>query len=682
MAASAGVGALVLAAPGIEPSASIRANMPGFALLGGSWLLLDSWALLYALLLRRLARVPWERALFWAALCHTPILLSLGMVPAIYGSDLSHRVYAGSDYGRLLFQPLAVDYLVLAPALAQALLLAGLHWRVWVRHLPILAIALLALALRLSHAGWGLPALLHPDEHRYYGPATIMAARGDLNPHYFQNPSLMIYLTYLLLVLLAPQSRAFLTMDQLFNLGILNPRGDFLDLVVLRGAVAVVGVLTVIATYLAGRELLSRRAALFGAGLLAVSFLHVRNSHYATNDVLATGLLAISFLFSARIYTRGRLSDYLLAGLFGGLGTSAKYNVGLFAAAILVAHLARVPGHRQTGSPHQNGYLEGTSGSKPGETAGWRRHLLLLAAAGMSLGGFLLGTPYALLDFPAFASDFRDQLSYGSEPWFGQQAEPSAQIFLTVLAWGLGLLPLLLAFWGGLSMGRREKGRLLLLLAVPASYFLFMSTQKLFFARFALPALPFLALLAGQGLDAIGRRWKGSRWPNGLTILLLAAATAQPLSLSLQHDRLLARADTRFLAAQWIDSHLPRDASLAVESYAQLDPKFGWKGYQVEDSYVFWPENEQTRSRAMSGRYQFVVVSSFGYGPWQGLGGSSSTLPPQYRSLEEKGRLVAVFAPGYGNSELPYAIDDMYTPFWHLFDRERPGPTVRIYEMD
>ena len=97
-------------------------------------------------------------------------------------------------------------------------------------------------------------------------------------------------------------------------------------------------------------------------------------------------------------------------------------------------------------------------------------------AAAVSLPGFLLGTPYALLDFPAFAADFRTQLGYGADPWFGQQAQPSSYIFLSSLIWGFGLLPMAMAAIGSLRMAHRKKALLVLLLSVPISYFLFMST--------------------------------------------------------------------------------------------------------------------------------------------------------------------------------------------------------------
>jgi hypothetical protein len=627
-----------------------------FTFMAGA--ILAIWAALFAWSIKKIAPTSWERALYWATLCQIPMLTGLAVVWACVGSGVAWRGFSDSQTGRLLLQPMAADWLIGATAAAQLLLLALLKRRFLLRHLPIIGILVIGLALRASHLGWGLPGLLHPDEHRYLGPAIIMAARGDLNPHYFQNPSLMIYLSYLTLLLMAPQSRAFLTAGSVFSLGVPNPRGDFLDMLAIRGVEVVAGTLTILAVYLATRELFDRRAALMSSLLLAISFLHVRNSHYATNDILATCLLAFSFYFVARIYTRGRASDYLLAGLIGGLATTAKYNVGLFAAAIVVAHLAQF-------------FRTGPS------VYPWRRHLLLPAAGALSVLAFLAGTPYALLDYPSFLADFRSQYGYGSDVWNGQQSQPTAQLFLSTLEWGLGLIPLILAAIGSLLMARRSGWRAALLLAIPVSYFVVMSAQKLFFARFALPALPFLCILAGYAIWRLGQ----TRW-HLLTALLLFAAIAQPLAMTLQHDRLLGRPDTRFLAAQWIDANIPHDATLAVESYSTLDPKFGWRGHGVKDSWLFWPENDESVAKAIGGAYRYVVVSDFGYGPWQLDGAPSTTLPGPYAPLAARGRLVVQFTPGRANSDLPYAIDEMYTPFWHLFDRERPGPTVRIYEVN
>jgi len=637
-------------------------------LLSGSWAALAGWALLYAVLLHRKVGVSPERALFWAACCHLPLLLCIAVVAAVQGSEGATLVYAFSPLGQKLFQPLAKDYVVAAPLVLQALVLAGHRARSIARAWPAIAIMAVSLGLRASHLAWGLPALLHPDEHRYIGPATIIVARGDLNPHYFENPSVMIYLASLLFWLLTEQSILFHTMDEFLNLGIPDPRGDFLQMVALRGVVALAGTMTVLAAYLSGKELFGRRAGLFGACLLAVSFLHVRNSHYATNDMLATCFLAGSFLFSTRIYTRGRTTDYLLAGILGGLGTSTKYNVGFFAVAILVAHLLR-------GRTMAHLWESRTS------TRHLRSHLPMALAGFTSLAAFVAGTPYSALDFPSFLADFRSQFGYGGSLWHGQEAGSPAIAFLLALIQGYGLVPLALSLVG-IAVGLRRSPRAIGLVAsLPLCYFLFMANTQLFFARFALPLLPFLAVLGGFALARLVETVRKPVHRGAFATLLLTLAVAQPLVLTLRHDLILGRPDTRLLATAWIDANLPEDSSLAMESYAQLDAKFWWKGHRVRDTWVYWPEREGWLASALEGGYRYLVVTSYGYGPWQPQDSPPQLLPPSYHLLEEKGHLVAAFAAGQGNRELPFRLDDMYTPFWDLFERERSGPTVRIYRL-
>ncbi|MHB1161511.1 MAG: glycosyltransferase [Chloroflexota bacterium] len=424
---------------------------------------------------------------------------------------------------------------------------------------------------------------------------------------------------------------------------------------------ALAGTLTVLVVYLTARELKRGRGfSLSSAALLAVSLLHVRNSHYGTDDILATLFLAASFLFAARTYGRGRPCDYLVAGLLGGLGVSTKYNAGIFVVAIVAAQLIRTLKVRD-GSP-------------------WR-HLLLPMSGLVSLVAFVAGTPYALLDYRSFLAGFMAQLGYSANPWYGQGAENSAIAFLESLAQGFGVVPLVLAAAGALLGMRRHPWETVLLLSTPLAYLLFMSGQRLFFARFAIPLLPYLALLAGYGIVSLGRgrgRLAGDR---AVPALLLTVALLQPSIFSIRHDLLLGEVDTRVWTAAWIDERLPKDGSLAMESYAHLDVKFGWKGHQIEDTRVYWPDGEEGIATALSGEQRYIVVSSFGYGPRQAKGDPPQRLPPAFKPMEERGRLIAHFGPGPQGAEVPYALDDMYTPFWHLFDRVRPGPTVRIYEM-
>ena len=60
-----------------------------------------------------------------------------------------------------------------------------------------------------------------------------------------------------------------------------------------------------------------------------------------------------------------------------------------------------------------------------------------------------------------------------------------------------------MAFGGVLALGRRDWLALAAVISVPVACLSIMLRQELFFARFALPLLPPLAILAGLGIGAL-----------------------------------------------------------------------------------------------------------------------------------------------------------------------------------
>ncbi len=636
------------------------ASKEWLALLAISSALLIVLAVGYARLLRTRVGIPDDRSLFWAALCHIPLLACLSLVVAVYGNDTANHVFSRSPFGELIFQPVAQASVILTPITAQAMVLAAYRWKATVKVLPLVGITLGALGLRVWNLNWALPALYHPDEHIYLSRAMVMLSTGDLDPHYFLNPSLLIYLEYLLDRVLPQQAQAFRVINDFLGLGIQDPRWDYLVDVAARGISTITGTLTIPVVYWTGKELVNRKVGLIAASLLAVSFLHVRDSHYATNDILATFFLSASLLFSAKVYKRGRLNDYLLAGIFGGLGTASKYNVGVFCVAILLAHLNRTRKHGIS--------VVSLDAISP-----------LIASAIASLGTFLLGTPYALLDFSRFANDFRTQLGFGAEVWPGQDSTWSGFQYVTTLVQGFGLVPLALAILGAILLAKHDRPAFSVLLSVPTVYLLSMFASRLFFARFAIPVLPPLALSAGYAIfnspNLVGRRLaRHSR------LLLIVAALAQPLTMSWQHDSLLGARDTRTLAADWIDDNAPPDVKVATEIISRMSNPFGWTGRRIRDVSTFSPNIAGDVKDLFGGGFDYAIVTSYGYAARRNSRTDASSLA-LYSRLETEGRLVATITPGKDRSEIPYALDDLYTPFWHLWERERPGPTVKIYEL-
>src|SRR5205823_1591697 len=170
----------------------------------------------------------------------------------------------------------------------------------------------IGLWLRLWGLSWGLPWVFHWDEINYADHAREIVRSGDPNPKYFQNPSLLTYLVVAELLLARPLGPA----ASVFAEGTAGSANLWTRL-----DSALFGTATVGLVFLLGNALFTRRTGLIAALLLAVSFLHVRNSHYGVNDVPSTALLMLSLFFAVRLFQAPAARWYLFAGLAGGLAT-------------------------------------------------------------------------------------------------------------------------------------------------------------------------------------------------------------------------------------------------------------------------------------------------------------------------------------------------------------------------
>ena len=529
--------------------------------------------------------------------------------------------------------------------------------------IALLGIVALALTLRLWATDWQLPWEFHPDEGHYVWKAVDILHDGNLNPKYFRNPSLY---TYLLVVEFKLLDLIGLPLDRL------APAWEALrppSLYVLLGRLttALLGAATVAVVYRLGSLLLGPLAGLVGGLLLAVCFLHVRDSHFATNDVPATFLLALSVLYSTRLAkvsaeTAGngaaRASangsrDALLAGLFGGLATSAKYNAGLFVVPLLAAFAIA----------HQKRLL------KPPVLA-------LVAAAGLAATlAYLAGTPFTLLAWPTFRDDFVVQQRFARAGWEGQGSEPVGLLYLEALGQGLGWVGLALALLGFVALARRRPAAALLLGGYPLAYLLFMLGVRLFFVRFAVPLAPFLCLAAAYGILVLARIGPSTTRRAALGVLLTLAALAQPLWNDLQHQAILARPDTRALAYARLEANLPAGARIVADDYSVRDrrPRADLPDRARFDLDVVNALSEHDLEFYRQQGYQYAVISSFQYQRFPGRFGT-------YADLEHRTPL-ATFAPTADGRELPFDVEDLYSPFHDLGRYARPGPTIKIYAL-
>src|SRR5262245_29635834 len=243
----------------------------------------------------------------------------------------------------------------------------------------LVAILALAAMLRLWGLRFGLPhTLTRPDED-----ATVAIAlkffRRSFNPGFFDWPSLFMYITTVAFVIYFQFGRiiGWFPYQNTFLAEATRDQSSFR--VITRGLSATAGVLTVATIHAIGRRLFDGTTALVGALFLAVAPLHVRDSHFGVTDVTATLFVTLSFLFTVRFAQEGRRRDWIASAVLAGAAASTKYNAGLVVLPGVVA------------------ILLGSTGQT------WLKRIGLVPIyIALAIAAFFAGTPYALIDRPAF----------------------------------------------------------------------------------------------------------------------------------------------------------------------------------------------------------------------------------------------------------------------------------------
>jgi 4-amino-4-deoxy-L-arabinose transferase-like glycosyltransferase len=455
-------------------------------------------------------------------------------------------------------------------------------------------IALVAIVMRVWGIGFDLPNLYHRDEARYVSIPLSILKTGDYNPHFFNYPTLFFYLlsaAYIVYFLfMASRGRVgnldgLVLPEQVLEnvVGRANMPSQFL---VGRGMVAMSGVLTILLVYCITRKAYSRRAGLLAALLLSVSPTHIRNSHFVAPDVSMILFVVASFTFTYAVWTGGKLRDYLLAGLLAGLAISTKYNAYPILAPLILAHVAQRQGRLVLDRE------------------------ILVAAAACSVG-FLLGTPYALLDLPAFLNGLAFELRhYATMGDPGTEGQNALVWYVRYLLRAEGPLPLLagLETLRGLATRNRKTA---LFLAFPGVYALSVSFQLVKNDRTVLTIIPFLAMLGGMFVDWVitsflqhGANLRREALVTCAATLVVLLILSWPTWQAVQINQRFADDDVRTKVTQWMEAQLPPGSRIVGEYYSPLldasrhefrwvdravDLPIGW--YRANADYVVLVEN-------------------------------------------------------------------------------------------
>lgn len=502
--------------------------------------------------------------------------------------------------------------------------------------------------LRFVPVWFGLPYRSRPDEEVAVSVA-LRILDGDLNPRFFHWPSLTFY------VFAAAFGLWRMIADALSLEPAVDPSPYF---IAGRIVVATAGTATLFVLFRLARRTAGDAAGLVAAALLAVAILHVRDSHFAMTDVLMTLLVTTSLALLLRAIdepdARSALAWFGAAGLAGGLATSTKYNAGAVLAAMGAAQLVLFSGAWRT-------------------TVEIHRWLPSVAYGLLFGAGFLLASPYSLLDARTFWTDVVFDITHLSGGHGIDLGRGWGRHLTHSLPFGLGPTTFFVALWGVVPLARRHSRAAVVLGSFVALLYLSIGSGNTVFFRYILPVMPPLCVAAAVGI-LHAANWLGRRTPLSpvAALSLLLAATVGPgLVNSIWLDALLARTDTRILAGRWLEQRLQPGQSVydSGGAYASLDlsraPHHLW----------YFDRNSETFGHPEGRNPDWLVLHESPVSLYAGT-------PPQVHALamREYQSVHVVHAVRDGAGWAVYDLQDaFFMPLWGLWTVKRPGPTIRIY---
>lgn len=416
-----------------------------------------------------------------------------------------------------------------------------MQWRERIRHMAgaaaLPAVLAAALAVRVWSIGSGVPHAVGIDEPAVVDRALRILNTGDWNTHIFDYPTLVIYLHALAAIplFLGGSILGAWTSLQAFDIAAVYTSARLLT--------AATGVITVLLVFWIGERIGGRALGLLAAAQLAVLPMHVRESHFALTDVPVTALATLAVWLSMRAADGRTIASYAAAGAACGLAAAAKYNGVVACVAPAAAWLLREGGARD-------------------------RIRKGIVAAACATGAFLLAAPYAALDYPAFLSGFAAQAARfsgarppGDQSWLlylkhlalmGRLWMPAAALGIAIVVWR-----------------RSTRTPAVPMLAFGAAYFYTLATHRIVFARYALPLVPVVCVLAAVPIVEAARTARRFRRSEVARAVLAAGAVLLTVPFAMQSIewvRQFAAPDTRQVAAEWMRSNVPAATRVVVEN--------------------------------------------------------------------------------------------------------------------
>ena len=467
----------------------------------------------------------------------------------------------------------------------------------------------------------GLDFGAHPDEWEHHQHVLTSAATGSLLPGgFYVYPSLIHWVSLTGSGVWKVTTGGLITEMPLEEF-VLPARAIALSISVAGGW----------GLYLAGKRLMGSWAGFTAAGIYLTSWHLAFHARWLAPDAMLAALTAFFLwaLVSRWTFPTSRKWAIAAAALVG-FATSTKYQGAALLLPLLIAtwFLTRFENHRFRAAVKD-----------------WGRDVAV------SFVAFLLITPGAVLEPTHFVRDLIWNLDHYEDGhkiyFFNIMAETIfdpvryalalIQYVTTTMASSyliVSLIIMALMAMGVWSLGRRDWRLAILLVVAPIFLLLYFSTLTVFFPRNFLLILPFIALLAGTGLQHLIAALPAI-WSIALRILVAVAIVVFAIDL--------------WRAAQTIDEQGPRQRAELLASRIVVEPDRCWR---ISDASV----------ESMNGYGITLTPSTANDGDTERIAFSTSDIA--LLPSNTKWRAWPGYIPGYFDWLGSREVDFSYYPNW------------------
>ena len=504
-----------------------------------------------------------------------------------------------------------------------------------------------------------MPYVLDPHESRYLLNIFYLS-KHFLNPGTVSVPSFFLYLNTVIVFFV----QGTLNINHLLNNLEVNPASFYLPLRLLS---VLFGIGTVIVVYFIGNVFGSLTGILAG-GFLAVSFLHVKFSQIFLpfGGMVFFSLLSTFFALKA-LSSKG--STYLvLSIIFSSLGTGMHY-IGFVSIIPIFFVLAL---NKETYSS---------------------KHLRFLFL--LFFLSFFLTNPYFF--FFLFRFILFLVRTYVKSYYYHHSG--SYLLYLNFLISSVG--PVVWVCASGLLKYKKDYNSdyLKVLFSLP---FLYLGILGVFHATspgYAMLLVPYFCLAASLVLNSMYSEQAQSNNTEKQFILLILILFAFyiPLKYTLKYNKLIDLSDTRVLATEWIKKNTTSDFRIAydknsiqfspLDAYRKSDLKSLTSDFEVlldkqKFSISYKLLKKKNWLKILRKKVDYIVINSFDFE--RALREPKDSPEKKYYKQILKLKPTITFNPYLLEKEKQvrfYLLEELYSPFETLWQRERAGPLIKIYKL-